>query len=230
MFYQYFRKYAFWALIGIWINSYIKAEQPNLGDLNLTAESQLIYYPTESGTSQIYWSDLSETIQDLNLTGDPSSFNEDTKYLITKNFLKNQVPSAFEKLDTNHYTWSEYITEKRNEIIKAIYSEEWFNISQEAGGNGQSNAWQDFLLDTENYNIFHNSVFATQVFEITDQTIQLNHIPPAGFISVGFMAMKHFPYFYDSTTEQWVQFLQMEERYGFLHAKLCFLSRLTLLR
>ena len=224
MFNQSFRKCAFLALTGIGINSYIKAGPPNLGDLNLTAESQLIYYPTESGTTQIYWSDLSETIQDLNLTGDPSSFNEDTKYLIKKNFLKNEVPSAFEKLDPNHYTWSEGITEKRNEIIKAIYSKDWLDLWQEASGDAQTKAWLDFLMDTEKHDILHNSVFATSVFDITsDQNYSVKAYTKGWFFNpeIGwlFSTKDTLPYFYDPTTGQWMQFLQMEGRYGFLHAQ-----------
>ena len=224
MFNQPFRKCSILPLLGIAINSYVQAEQPNLGDLNLTTESQVIYYPTESGTSQFYWSDLSDTIQDLNLTGDPSSWNEDTKYSIKKAFLKKQVSSAFEKLDPNHYAWSQDITAKRNNIIKAIYSEEWWDMSQEADANGQRKAWQDFLVDTEKHDILHNSVFATSVFDITsDQNYSVKAYTTGWFFNpeIGwlFSTKDTFPYIYDPTTGQWMQFLQMEGRYGFLHAQ-----------
>ena len=224
MFNQSFRKYAFLTLFGIGINFYIKAEQLNLGDLNLTAESQVIYYPTKSGIYKNYWSDLSVTIEDLNLTGDPSSFNEDTKYLIKKNFLKNQVPSAFEKLDPNHYTWSEDITEKRNEIIKAIYSKEWSDLWQEASVYAQTKVWEDLFVDTEKYDILHNSIFATSVFDITsDQNYSVKAYTTGWFFNpeIGwlFSTKDTFPYFYDPTTGQWMQFLQMEGRHGFLHAQ-----------
>jgi len=222
MFKQSFRKCAILALFGIGLKSYSQAGQPNLGDLNLTAESQVIYYPTESGINQIYWSDLSAIVEDLNISGDPSLWNEDTKYLIKKTFLKNQLPNAFETLKAYDYPGNEGIIEKRNRIIKAIYSEEWWNMYQEASGDGQTKAWQDFFVDTEKYDIQHHSVFATSVFDITsDQKYKVRpyttgwiYIHQTGWI---YGNETTFPYFYDPTTRQWMQFLQMEERYGFLH-------------
>ena len=97
-------------------------------------------------------------------------------------------------------------------------------MSQEASVNGQTKAVQDFWVDTEKYDILHNSVFATSVFDITSDQNYTVRPYTTGWIYIHQMGWIYgnettFPYFYDPTTGQWMQFLQMEERYGFLHAQ-----------
>ena len=95
---------------------------------------------------------------------------------------------------------------------------------QEASVYAQTKVWEDLFVDTEKYDILHNSIFATSVFDITsDQNYSVKAYTTGWFFNpeIGwlFSTKDTFPYFYDPTTGQWMQFLQMEGRHGFLHAQ-----------